>query len=279
MHPRPRGGRPRWIRKDQITQSSGLRFRTMLAEGAAAVNDQKIPKEGDIKLLLTSVGVTNDCIREALVELLGKPVEESRAVQISTALYASPSGPGDAYEMVKHYGEMGWKELGTLELAALPSIEEEHWLPFVESSDAILVSGGNTGYLSYWFQESGFARRLPSVLDERVYFGISAGSTMVTPEQNYDPECLERDGVYYDHEYEEAAPQGAGSAWGLGLVGFAIRPYLNADYFPMGNMEMMERAAAKLDYPLYAVDDGHQGGGRASRGRLRGRVEAVQWIA
>jgi dipeptidase E len=208
-----------------------------------------------MKLLLTSVGVTNDSIQKALVELLGKPVEECRAVQISTALYASPSGPEDAYQMAKYYGEMGWKELGTLELTALPTIEEEHWLPFVESSDAILVSGGNTGYLSYWFQESDFAERLPGLLEERVYFGISAGSAMVTPGQNYDPDRLEQEGVYYDDEYEEAAPRNAGSAWGMGLVGFAFRPHLNADYFPMANMEMMERAAAKLDYPLYAIDD------------------------
>ena len=146
-----------------------------------------------MKLLLTSVGVTNDSIRKALLELLGKPLEECRAVQISTALYASPSGPEDVYEMAKYYGEMGWKALGTLELTALPTIEEDHWLPFVESSDAILVSGGNTGYLSYWFQESGFAEMLPRLLEERVYFGISAGSAMVTPDQNYDPERLERE--------------------------------------------------------------------------------------
>jgi dipeptidase E len=209
-----------------------------------------------MKLLLTSVGASNESIRNALVELLGKPVEESRAVQISTALYASASGPEDAYEMVRHYGQMGWKELGTLELTALPSIEEEHWLPFVESCDAILVSGGNTGYLSYWMQESGFAEKLPGLLEERVYFGISAGGTMVTPGQNYDAERLEREGVYYDDEYEEAAPKNAGSAWGMGLVGFAIRPHLNADYFPVAvDMAMMERAAAKLDHPLYAIDD------------------------
>ena len=208
-----------------------------------------------MKLLLTSVGVTNDSIRKALLELLGKPLEECRAVQISTALYASPSGPEDAYQMAKYYGEMGWKALGTLELTALPTIEEEHWLPFVESSDAILVSGGNTGYLSYWFKQSGFAERLPSLLEERVYFGISAGSTMVTPDQNYDPERREREGVYYDDEYEEAAPRNAGSAWGMSLEGFAFRPHLNAHYFPMANMQMMERAAAKLDYPLYALDD------------------------
>ncbi len=208
-----------------------------------------------MKLLLTSVGASNESIRGALVDLLGKPIEEGRAVQINTALYASPNGPEDAYEMVKHYGEMGWKELGTVELTALPTIEEEHWLPFVESSDAILVSGGNTGYLSYWMQQSGFAERLPEWLEGRVYFGISAGSAMVTPGQNYDPERLESEGIYYDDEYEEAAPREAGSAWGMGLVGFAFRPHLNADYFPMANMGMMERAAARLDYPLYAIDD------------------------
>lgn len=91
-------------------------------------------EEIEMKLLLTSVGPSNESIRKALVDLLGKPVEECRATQISTALYALPSGPEDAYEMVRHYGEMGWAELGTVELTALPTIEEEHWLPFVEST-------------------------------------------------------------------------------------------------------------------------------------------------
>jgi hypothetical protein len=78
-------------------------------------------------------------------------------------------------------------------------------MPLDESSDAILVSGGNTGYLSHQFQRSGFAEGLMGLLEERVYFGISAGSAMATPAQSYDPEGLEREGVYYD-EYKEAAP-------------------------------------------------------------------------
>jgi dipeptidase E len=209
-----------------------------------------------VKFLLTSIGASNDSICTALGDLLGKPVDTCRAVQISTALYALPSGPEDAFAMVNHYGQMGWKQLGTLELTALPTIEEHHWWPFVESCDAILVSGGNTGYLSYWFQASGFADRLPELLAEKVYFGISAGSTMLTPGQNYDPVRLEREGIYYDDEYEEAAPKNAGSAWGLGAVPFAIRPHLHADYFPVAvDMAMMERAAAKLDMPMYAIDD------------------------
>jgi hypothetical protein len=38
-----------------------------------------------VKLLLTSAGVTNASIRDALVELLGKPIEESTALCIPTA--------------------------------------------------------------------------------------------------------------------------------------------------------------------------------------------------
>jgi arginase len=42
----------------------------------------------------------------------------------------------------------------------------------------------------------------------------------------------------------------------MGLVGFSIRPHLGADYFPVEvDTAMMERAAAKLDHPLYAIDD------------------------
>jgi dipeptidase E len=105
-------------------------------------------------------------------------------------------------------------------------------------------------------QESGFAEKLPGVLRDTVYFGISAGSTMLTPGQNYDPERLESEGIYYDDEFDEPAPRGAGSAWGMGLVDFSIRPHLGADYFPVAvDMAMMERAAARLDHPMYAIDD------------------------
>ena len=48
-----------------------------------------------MKLLLTSGGVTNPSIRDALVELLGKPIEECDALSIPTAQYGHPMcGPG-----------------------------------------------------------------------------------------------------------------------------------------------------------------------------------------
>ena len=43
-----------------------------------------------MKLLLTSGGVTNPSIRDALVDLLGKPIDESSALCIPTAQWGHP---------------------------------------------------------------------------------------------------------------------------------------------------------------------------------------------
>jgi dipeptidase E len=49
-----------------------------------------------MKLLLTSAGVKNASIRNALVDLLGKPVADSSALCIPTASYGHPNvGPGE----------------------------------------------------------------------------------------------------------------------------------------------------------------------------------------
>jgi dipeptidase E len=208
-----------------------------------------------MKLLLTSAGVTNDSIRRALVGLLRKPISECQAVHIPTAVYALPNGPRFATQMAEHWAQLGWRELGTLELTAIPSLEEQHWLPTLEAADAILVAGGNNGYLSYWFHESGLSSRLPELLGHAVYVGVSAGSILTTPGFNYDPERRAKAGIYYDDEYDEAAPPRAGDHRGLGLVDFHLRPHLFSEDFPDMSPAKMERAAARVSGPLYAIDD------------------------
>ena len=47
-----------------------------------------------MKLLLTSAGIKNTSIHNALVDLLGKPIAESSALCIPTAIYAFPGGAG-----------------------------------------------------------------------------------------------------------------------------------------------------------------------------------------
>ena len=208
-----------------------------------------------MKLLLTSVGISNDSIRAALVDLLGKPTAACKAIGVPTAIYALPGGNADSWLMLRELANIGWQEFGVLELTALPSLLEEHWLPAVEAADIIIVGGGNTGYLSHWMFASGLAAKLPQLLQDKVYLGVSAGGAVVTHSLNVSREVFERTGVYYDDEYDEAAPLNAGSDRTLGLVDFVIRPHLNADYFPAATLETFAAAAAKVRVPLYAFDD------------------------
>lgn len=208
-----------------------------------------------MKFLLTSAGITNDSIRRALINLLGGSISNFEAVFVPTAIYAQSGGGGYAWQELNELGKEGWHKFGVLELTALTSIPDEYWLPMVEEADVFIVGGGNTGYLSYWLQKSGLAEKLPEFLQDKVYLGISAGGMMVTHSLNVNSEKLEKTGIYYDDEYDEAAPLDAGSNKTLKLVDFVIRPHLNADYFPGATLENMEKWAAKVDVPLYAFDD------------------------
>lgn len=199
-----------------------------------------------MKLLLTSGGVTNPSIREALVELLGKPIADSRALCVPTALYGHPGvGPGDkAWQFISGTSgnpmvDLGWKSMGVLELTALPSIDEEHWVPLVRETDALLVAGGDVLYLCHWMRESGLVELLPS-LAETVWVGLSAGSMVMTPEVGED--------------FVQWRPPG-GDASTLGIVDFSICPHLAPDGEPGNSMVEAEQWAAGIDAPAYAIDD------------------------
>src|SRR5947209_6881546 len=111
-----------------------------------------------MNFLLTSSGIKNKSIHNALVGLLGKPVAESNALFIPTAIYPFPGGAGMAWQAM--FGnaslcQLGWKSMGVLELTALASIEKKAWIPTVENTDALLFWGGDPLYLSYWMRYSG----------------------------------------------------------------------------------------------------------------------------
>jgi dipeptidase E len=208
------------------------------------------------KLLLTSGGITNELIQDSLVDLLGKPINEASALFVPTAIYAYPFGIQHTWHVIKGPAELGWKSFGLLELTALPSLPQDLWQARLFESDVIIVGGGNKFYLSYWMKRSGLFDQLPEWLGQgKVYVGISAGSMMMTPQLNYDPDRLNTSGTYFDDEFNEEMPSTAGSATTLGLVDFVIRPHLGAEYFPQVTLENMQKWAAKVDHPLYGLDD------------------------
>lgn len=121
-----------------------------------------------MKFLLTSAGIKNDSLHNALVDLLGKPIAEASALCIPTAILPFRGGPSLAYRFINGLAAnrlcgLGWKALGVLELTALPSIKEEYWIAAVQEADALLVMGGDVVYLARWMRESGLANLLPSL--------------------------------------------------------------------------------------------------------------------
>jgi len=220
-----------------------------------------------MKLLLTSAGIKNTSIHNALVDLLGKPIAESSALVIPTAIYPFPGGAYMAGRMIR--GEvasplagLGWKSLGVLELTALPSIDGDAWIPTVQEADALLVWGGDPLFLSYWMRQSGLADVLPSLRRESVYVGVSAGSMAATAtfsETYPDPprgsgERLASEDIVF------ATPQGDISrtlvtAHGVGLVDFAVIPHLDHEHHPDASLANAEQWAARNPAPTYAIDD------------------------
>lgn len=197
-----------------------------------------------MRLLLTSAGISNLSIHNALIELLGKPTDQAKALFIPTAIY----GIKGSHEIIQKvicgvigdpFCQLGWKSIGVLELAALPSIKKEIWLPALEQTDALLVGGGDCQYLCYWMQKSGLAELLPALLDKMVYVGLSAGSMIMT---SYGT-------TYGNHLLPIDTPKA------LNYVEFAIHPHLNHEWFPDNSLSNIEKLAATLPMPSYAIDD------------------------
>jgi dipeptidase E len=128
--------------------------------------------------------------------------------------------------------------MGVLELTALPSIDEELWVPLVKETDVLLVNGGDSLYLCHWMRESGLADLLPSL--PAVWVGLSGGSMVMTPR-------IGKDFVIWN------PPAGGDEA--LGVVDFSIFPHVDNPDLPENTMAAAEKWAAGLPNPAYAIDD------------------------
>ncbi|HWK06595.1 MAG TPA: Type 1 glutamine amidotransferase-like domain-containing protein [Puia sp.] len=220
-----------------------------------------------MNFLLTSAGIKNKSIHNALVDLLGKPIAESNALFIPTAIYPFPGGAGMAWQAIcgkasSPLCQLGWKSLGVLELTALPSIDKKAWVPSVEETDALLFWGGDPLYLSYWMRQSGLTDLLPSLRREAVYVGVSAGSMAASSTfgEAYRNPPSGSGSVLTSEDIVFVTPEGKISrtfvtTQGAGLVDFALIPHLDHEDHPDASLANAEKWAARLPVPVYAIDD------------------------
>lgn len=202
-----------------------------------------IEKKIFMKLLLTSAGFTNDSIKGALFDLVGKKPEETTVVLIPTAMNMEQGGKEWHVRGLNGLLKSGIKELDIVDISALP---KDVWLDRLRLADVICCEGGNTTHLVYHMEKSGFINELPKLLESKVYMGISAGSIATNPSLVFsNPIDKQKHHEIFHHNTEQA----------LGLVNFYITPHFNSSYFPEYTKEALSKKVLLVNEIVYAIDD------------------------
>ncbi|MDR6944113.1 Type 1 glutamine amidotransferase-like domain-containing protein [Mucilaginibacter pocheonensis] len=215
-----------------------------------------------MKLLLTSSGISNPSIQNALISLLGKPIEESNALFVPTGMYPFPGGSQFVWkamngELGSAMCKLGWKSLGLLELTTLPAIQKEVWIKAITETDALLVWGGDPLFLSYWLKESGLAEVISS-LENLVYVGVSAGSIATSKlfGESYSnlPNTIARPKTLQTLQFDTFENTFV-TAEGAGFVDFAIIPHYNNQNHRDACNGNAATWASMLPGMVYAIDE------------------------
>ena len=219
-----------------------------------------------MKLLLTSAGIKNTSIHDALVDLLGKPIAEStpcasppRRTGTQWPVLAGPGG--SSAETPQPHGRARLEVHRRAGAHRAAQHRRGALGAMVRETDVLLVDGGDALYLCHWMRQSGLADLLPS-LRETVWVGLSAGSMVMTPGSGRTSSSGSRPAVATRRS---------------GIVDFSIYPHLAPEGMPGNTMAEAEtmggrhRGSGIRDRRR----DGHQGRRRHGRGRLRGALEAV----
>lgn len=183
--------------------------------------------------MLSSSGITKRAIAEALEELAGKPVEETKVAFVPTA--ANPEG-GNKDWYIKQLLDLwrfGYSWIDIVE----PTAPEVDWKARFADVDVIYVSGGNTFFLLDQFRQIGFSEWLTENLKDKVYVGASAGSIIATPT------------IEVAIGEDENVP-GLTDLTGFNWVSFEIEPHCDKARFAA-----VEKYATDKPYPVYAIDD------------------------
>jgi dipeptidase E len=195
-----------------------------------------------MKLLLTSNGISNTSIANALHELLGKPFEKSSVTFIPTAANIERGDKkfivNDMYNLLK----LGFE---TFDIADISAVSKELWMESFHKADVLVFGGGNDKYLLEWLDKSGVKEQFPDLLKTKVYMGISAGSIVTAKHVSLSSVGI----LYYERNQKFENREG------LGLIDFEIRPHLNSEWFPKARIDYLSKLAAESHIPFYAIDD------------------------
>jgi dipeptidase E len=195
-----------------------------------------------MKFLLTSAGLTNKSIVNELIKLLGKPLADSSLAFVPTAANVEDGDKGWLIKDLSNCQKAGFKEVDIVDFSALP---KDVWLPRMKNAHVLLFGGGNTFHLMDQIRKQGVDKELATLLIDKLYIGISAGSMVVSTNLE-----LSSSARLYSESVGEITDD-----FGLGYVNFQIRPHLNSGWFPNLRLNILEKHVQEIKGSFYAIDD------------------------
>lgn len=196
-------------------------------------------------MLLTSNGIANNAIRDALIDLLGKPLADSRVVVVIDAILGFP---GDSSKLVEHLEglrSLGWADIDVASLFAGPATLVESRL---RSADVILGYGGSNLWAAHAWRATGLAPALAELLDQKVYVGWSAGSMIFARRLDRWPTDFDDQDELDLFGLEAAEPA-------VPLFDWFFAGHLHADWMPPDAEERFARGAERSGQEVWFVDD------------------------
>lgn len=198
-----------------------------------------------MRMLLTSNGLTNESLRGACLDLLGKPFEESAIIVVLDAFLAFGGDKGQLLEHLQDCRSLGWREFDVTSLLASPRSMVE---PRLRTADVIYCYGGSNHWLAHAWRTTGLAPVLAELLETKVYLGMSAGSMIFSRRHAETARGV--------GEQAELATFGLASASAaVPLFDWVLDPHLGADFMPHKTEEWARLTASHLGAECYFLDD------------------------
>lgn len=191
-----------------------------------------------MKAILASSGFVNEEIVRACEELVGKSRKEMNFVVLNEAIKAEK---GDCRWLIEGLQEIAGNFGGTIELLDLQAHDLEYAKERIRGCDVVFCFGGQTDYLKEVFEKTGFKEILPSLLEEKVWVGSSAGSCVLCHKESKETSV----GVF-----EETAE----NRHYLEMLPIFFLPHYKG-WFPQLTKEVAVRESGYTDLSVYLLSD------------------------
>ncbi|MFJ3669660.1 Type 1 glutamine amidotransferase-like domain-containing protein [Streptomyces sp. NPDC090106] len=197
-------------------------------------------------LLLTSSGLRNDTLRDALRDMVGKPFSSANVVYVPTASVAEPGDHGWLLSDMNRMHALGWREFDILELNGLP---RQSVLDRLSRADVVYASGGNHYHLARSISGNELTEGFRQALEDRVYVGLSAGSMIFS--RNLTAHSADVIGDTADlHALGTTTVESPFNAFD-----WYLKPHLYSPDFPERDDAWADRIVTRADFPIYFIDD------------------------